>query len=161
MDSMDNVRERFEALEQRTEQLQQPTRMVEWRLRMWLRIARGVLLLSTVPSSEAADFACAAGDVACLIDVINQANANGEANTITLKAGTYTLTAGDNHPDGPNGLCAVTRTLTIRGQGAESTSIERNFGFTPPFFRLGHVAATGNLPVDMLPLRGGGLGVLG
>jgi aspartyl/asparaginyl beta-hydroxylase (cupin superfamily) len=36
MDSMDNIRERFEALEQRTERLQQHARMVEQRLRWWL-----------------------------------------------------------------------------------------------------------------------------
>src|SRR5436309_14107669 len=37
---------------------------------------------------QAADFACPAGDVACVIDAINTANANGQANTITLAAGT-------------------------------------------------------------------------
>jgi hypothetical protein len=35
MDSMDNFRERFEALEQQTEQLQQHIRMVERRRRWW------------------------------------------------------------------------------------------------------------------------------
>ena len=48
MDSMDNFRERFEALEQRTEQLQQHTRMVERRLRWWRGIACGVLLVGLV-----------------------------------------------------------------------------------------------------------------
>src|SRR5262249_38992507 len=102
MESMDNVRERFEALEQQTAQLQHPTqpvkvrpRRVERRLPWWLGMACGVLLLrlvSRAPASQAADFACAAGNVACLIDAINQANANGEDNTITLEAGTYALT---------------------------------------------------------------------
>jgi len=45
MDSIDNFRERFEALEQRTEQLQQHTRMVERRLRWWRGLACGFLLL--------------------------------------------------------------------------------------------------------------------
>ena len=36
----------------------------------------------------------------CLIAAINAANANGEANTIRLAAGTYTLTAVDNVPPG-------------------------------------------------------------
>ena len=55
MDSMDNVRERFEALEQRTEQLQQHTHMVEWWLRRWRGIACGLGLLglvSLVPASQ-------------------------------------------------------------------------------------------------------------
>jgi hypothetical protein len=43
------------------------------------------------------------GDVACLGAAINPANANGEADTINLETGTYTLTAVDNDPDGPNG----------------------------------------------------------
>ena len=41
MDSLDNVRERFAPMEQQTERLQQPTRMVErWR-RWWCTPARG------------------------------------------------------------------------------------------------------------------------
>src|SRR6266446_10954226 len=125
MESMDNVRKQFEALEQQTEQLKQQTRIVERRLRWWLGIVCvGLLvsLLSLAPPSQAADFACAAGDVACLIDAINTANANGEANTITLEAGTSTLTAPDNDF---NGLPVITSTLTITGQGAETTIIER------------------------------------
>src|SRR5919201_1384987 len=105
MESMDNVRERIEALKQQMKVMGAYTRMVERRLRWWRGIACGVLLLSLVslaPPSQAADFACTAGDVACLIDAINTANANGEENTIPLEAGTYTLTAVDNDTDGPN-----------------------------------------------------------
>jgi hypothetical protein len=46
MDSMDNFRERFEALEQRTEQLQHHTRTVERRLRWWRGLACGFLVLN-------------------------------------------------------------------------------------------------------------------
>jgi hypothetical protein len=46
MDSMDNFRERFEALEQRTVQLHQHTRTVERRLRWWRGIACGVIVLA-------------------------------------------------------------------------------------------------------------------
>jgi hypothetical protein len=49
---------------------------------------------------QAAELTCAAGDVACLIEAINQANAHGEANTITLEAGTYALTEVNNNTDG-------------------------------------------------------------
>src|SRR5712692_11050908 len=99
MDSMDNFRERIEALEQQMKVMGAHTRTVERQLRWWRGIVCGVLLLSLVslaPTSQAADFTCAAGDVACLIDAINQANANGEVNTITLEAGTYPLTTADN-----------------------------------------------------------------
>jgi hypothetical protein len=92
MDSIDNFRERIEALEQRTAQLQQHTRMVERQLRWWRGIACGLGLLALVslaPLSQAADFTCTAGDVACLIKAINQANSTGEADTITLAVGTY------------------------------------------------------------------------
>jgi hypothetical protein len=156
MDSMDNFRERFEALEQRTAQLQQHTRMVARRLSWWLGIACVGLLVSLVslaPPSQAADFACAAGDVACLIDAIDQANANGEANTITLEAGTYTLTAVDNNTDGPNGLPSVTSTLTIQGAGADTTILERDA--SAPGFRFLHVATTGALTLEGLTLRRG------
>jgi hypothetical protein len=48
MDSMDNLRERLEALEQRTEHFHQQTRMVDQRLRWWRGLACGVLLVGLV-----------------------------------------------------------------------------------------------------------------
>lgn len=164
MDSLDNVRERFAALAQQTEHWQQQTCLAERRLRCMLWSMRllvamlVVLALAAVRLSQAADFACAAGDVACLIVAINTANANGEANTITLEAGTYTLTAVDNTTDGPNGLPSVTGMVTIQGAGADATSLEREARV--PGFRLGHVAATGNLTVDSLTIRGFGVSVV-
>src|SRR6516165_5936434 len=105
--------------------------------------------------SQAAALSCTAGDVACLLNAITTANANGEANTITLAAGTYTLTAVDNTTDGANGLPSVTSafSLTIRGAGAASTRIERQT--RAPDFRLVHVAATGTLTLEALTLQGG------
>ena len=90
----------------------------------------------------------------CLIAAINAANANGQANTITLAAGTYTLTAIHNGttPD-TNGLPVITSTLTIMGAGAATTSIER--AASAPAFRLLKVAATGTLTLQGLTLRGG------
>jgi len=128
MDRRNNVGEQCAALAPQREGMDASTRMGARRLRWWRGIVYGVLLMSLVslvPLSQATDFTCTAGNVACLIDAINQANANGEANTITLKAGTYTLTAVDNDTDGPNGLPSVTSTLTIQGAGAEATSLER------------------------------------
>jgi hypothetical protein len=107
---------------------------------------------------HAAEFTCPAGDsgVTCLIAAIHEANANGEENTLRLKAGTYTLTAVDNDTDGPNGLPSVTSTLTIQGAGAEATSLER--APSTPSFRLLHVAATGGLTLEGLTIRGGNVG---
>ena len=112
-------------------------------------------VLATSRPVPAAEFACAAGDVACLIDAINTANATGEANTITLEAGTYTLTAVDNTTNGPNGLPSVTSPLTIRGAKAHPTILERDA--SAPSFRLVHVAASGTLTLDRLILQGGQL----
>jgi len=156
MEHMDNVRERIEALAQRREQGHQQTRLAVRRRPWGLSLACGVCLLSLVSlasPSQAADFACTAGDVTCLITGINMANANGEANTLTLEAGIYTLTTVDNTTDGPNGLPSVTSTLTIQGAGANTTVIERVS--SAPRFRLLHVAATGGLTLEGLTVRGG------
>ena len=42
------------------------------------------------------------------------AHTNGEAQTLTLEAGTYTIAAVDNLTDGANGLPSIHGTLTIR-----------------------------------------------
>ena len=159
MDSIDNVPERFEALEQRTEQLHQHTRTVERRLRWWripwkmaAVVALGLALALPLPV-QAKTFHCGAGDVQCLIDAINAANANGQKNTIRLEAGTYTLTAVDNTAFGANGLPTVTGPLTITGEGAETTIIERDA--SAPRFRIVDVAATSTLTLRGLTLKGG------
>jgi hypothetical protein len=109
----------------------------------------GLLVLSQ--GSQAAEFTCVAGDVACLIDAIHTANANGEENTITLAAGTYTLTALDNNTDGPNGLPSITGPLTIQGAGPGATVIER--ASTAASFRLLHVAGGGTLALEGLTCK--------
>jgi hypothetical protein len=128
-------------------------------------------VLACASPGHAADFTCPSGDVPCLITAIEMANANGEANTITLETGTYSLTTVNNVTDGPNGLPSVVSTLTVRGTEDGVTIIERLGG---PTFRIFHVAATGSLtlervvithgrifpPVDLIPtfnLAGAGL----
>jgi hypothetical protein len=112
-------------------------------------------LASGLPQPVHAEtFNCGAGDVPCLIAVINEANANGQENTIRLEAGTYTLTDVDNDTNGPNGLPSITSHLTIKGTGADTTSVARDA--SAPTFRLVHVGTSGQLTVDGLTLTGGG-----
>jgi hypothetical protein len=114
--------------------------------------AMSVVLVAFGPV-QAAVFQCPSGDVACLIAAINTANGNGEDDTITLAAGTYTVTTVDHEADGPNGLPSVTSPLTIRGSGADSTILERAANAPP--FRLLHVSADGVLQLEGLTVRGG------
>src|ERR671923_2430919 len=79
-----------------------------------LVVSSGLLGLPRHSPAPVGECTCAAGDMACLIDAINQANANGEANTITLEAGTYPLTEVNNTTDDPNGLPSVTGVLIIQ-----------------------------------------------
>jgi hypothetical protein len=102
---------------------------------------------------HAAVLPCSAGNVMCLIAAINTANANGEDDTITLRAGTYRLTVVDNATNGSNGLPSVTSPITIQGAGADRTIIER--GASAPFFRILHVGAEGVLRLEGLTVRGG------
>jgi hypothetical protein len=155
MDSMENFRERIVVSEQRTEPWQQHTRLVKrrrwWPIAWHVAVVAALGLALVLPrGGQAKTFRCSAGDVPCLIAAINEANANGEANTIRLAAGTYTLTAPDNPQ---NGLPMITSPLTITGRRAETTIIERDA--SAPRFRLLQVAQAGTLTLKRLTLRGG------
>jgi hypothetical protein len=125
------------------------------------------LLLFEPPAGDGAVFTCASGNVACLIAAINTANTTPEADTITLTAGTYTLTTANNATEVTlcptsectqvfvgNGLPQITSPITIQGVNAATTIIERDP--SAPFFRLVHVAVPGTLELDALTLRNGG-----
>jgi hypothetical protein len=91
-----------------------------WQIRLVVScvvVVSGMLGLPRQSPAHVGAFTCAAGDVACLIDAINQANSSGVATTITLEAGTYTLTEVNNPTEGRNGLPLVTATgaLTLEG----------------------------------------------
>jgi len=118
-----------------------------------------IFALAMAHPGQAAEFACVSGDVACLISSINTANGNSQVNTITLEAGSYTLTDVNNDTNGPNGLPSITSTLSIQGPDAETTVIER--AGNAPAFRLVHVAAAGALTLEGLTLRFGATGVGG
>ena len=134
----------------------QPGRRLQWRSLALKSIAFGMALAATAPV-QAKTFHCGAGDVPCLIAAITEANTNGQKkNRIQLDAGTYTLMAADNDTDGPNGFPSITSDLDITGARDEATGtiIERQARTST--FRLIHVAATGQLTLKRLTLRGGG-----
>jgi hypothetical protein len=135
-----------------------------WRLAAVLTF--GLALTSPSPG-QAKTFHCGAGDVQCLIEAIQEANTNGQKNTLRLAAGTYTLTTvnNSNNIDGPNGLPSITGKIIVQGAGAEATHLERQFtpGLNPcsffssplPPFRILQVAPTGVLTLVGLTLQGG------
>jgi Divergent InlB B-repeat domain len=85
--------------------------------------------------------ACAGtmGDSSSLISAVASANSAGGVNTVQLGQGcTYTLTEGNNNWYGPNGLPAITSSITIAGNGS---TIERSAAGGTPLFRLFYVAA--------------------
>jgi hypothetical protein len=130
---------------------EQERRQVGWRLGVQV-IATLVCSLALVYPGQAAEFRCASEDVGCLIGAIHTANANGEANTITLAAGTYTLTAVGNMTVGANGLPSITSPLTIQGAGAGTTILEQDHDAQAS--HLVHVGATGTLTLKGLTMRG-------
>lgn len=121
---------------------------------MWLLALLGVFLLCA-SSVGAADFTCSAGDVPCLVGAIGKANSQRTSrHTITLPAGTWTLTQLDTtDTEGATGLPTITSRVTIAGQGAGQTIIER--ADDAPLFRLFQVAPEGALTLQDLTLQGG------
>jgi hypothetical protein len=118
-----------------------------------LQVLASILVIpGTVEPVYAAEFLCPSGDVTCLIASINQANQNGQENTISLEVGTYTLRTVDNNTNGANGLPSITSRLTIT-QDQMGAVIERDAA--APLFRIFHVASGGRLSLFGLLVRGG------
>ena len=110
-------------------------------------------MLGLLPSlGRAAVFNVASGDTAGLIAAIDAANANGEADTINLAAGTYTSVPSTS----ANVLPTITSEIAIVGAGAAATTIQRDPGLPPAAAPVNMilVAATGNLLLDKVTLRG-------
>jgi len=110
----------------------------------------GVLVLAATTRSPAATFHIASGDVAGLVAAINTANGNGEADTINLAAGTYTLMAG--------GLPAITSEIEIIGAGAATTTVER--AVAAPHFNIFTVAFSADARIEGVTVHRGRGGVL-
>ena len=117
------------------------------------------LLISSVAAYSAV-FNISSGDVPALIAAINAANANAEENTINLEPGTYSLTAADNIVGQPttlaesaNGMPVITGNITINGDLAETTIIERTLNAVK--FRIFDVAGGARLTVNDLTVSGG------
>jgi hypothetical protein len=111
-------------------------------------------LFFTVPSSHAATFNIADGDVAALISAIRTANSNGESNTINLAVkGNYVLTAAADNTNIAAGLPFVTSNtlFTINGNGA---TIQRSTAVGTPDFLILQISA-GAAIVNNVTLMGG------
>lgn len=95
------------------------------------------------------DGACAdsAGDCS-LRAAIEEANALAGADTITLPAGTYTLTSGAQLP-------SVTSEITLDGAGSGSTIIQANASADTATYRVFHVASTGVFTLNDVTVRHG------
>jgi hypothetical protein len=129
------------------------------KLALWLSylgtVVSVIFFLGALESIHAAQFFCSSGNVTCLIAAINQANKHAGADTINLDPGTYTLTSVDNSTLGTaNGLPIITSRITINGEDAATTIIERGLPGAPRF-RIFQVAVSGKLTLNGLTIRNG------
>lgn len=114
-----------------------------------------ILTLVMARPMSAATFEIPDGDVAGLAAAINSANANIDADTISLAdRGIYTLTAPDlmGGPDGPTGLPSITSPIIVNGNGA---TIQRSTADGTLDFRILHVAAGGDLTLNSVTVSDG------
>lgn len=89
------------------------------------------------------------GDSSALLTAIICANANNDANTITLADSTYTVSAGSSS-DGDSAFPPITTPITINGNSA---TIARDG--SAPQFRLFRVGSGGSLSLRSLTITGG------
>jgi len=119
-------------------------------------ILLALALGASASQAEARKFTCAGGDVSCLIAAISAANASDRPNIILLSAGVYTLTTpytgGTTGLPPDAGLPPIAGRLTIVGEAAESTIIERPSDAEA--FRI--FTVLGDLTLRGLTIRGGG-----
>jgi hypothetical protein len=115
----------------------------------------GVIVFFTASAtSEAKVYNCRSGDVTCLINAINAANATARPDTIRLTGGIYALKRADNTTDGPNGLPSITSKIEIRGKGSEQTVLQRDPSVDGEL-RIVHVAESGDLTLNGVAVKKG------
>ena len=115
-----------------------------------------VAVLSLVaPLAAAKKIKCAPGDAECLVAAVEEANVSTREVVIQLAAGVYTLDPVRVPALVPFGLRTTGR-VTIRGAGADATSIERAVD-APPFRILTNL---GTLTLEKVTIRGGNAGTL-
>ncbi len=123
-------------------------------VRIVLATILGLVSLTSLPwtpSVRAAVTAIPAGDIAALIAAINAANANPDADEISLADNaTYTLTEYDNILVGDNGLPVISTSITITGNGATITRADDALAF-----RI--MAVTGTLALNNLTISNGSI----
>lgn len=97
-----------------------------------LGLVAATLLSSGTASAATFSASCSGttGDSASLVSAITAANTAGGSNVVSLGPNcVYTLSAANNHWYGPNGLPAISSSLTIEGNGATI----RRAADAPPF----------------------------
>src|SRR5215510_10663472 len=110
MESMDNIRERFEALEQQTEQLKHQTHTLARQARWWRGIACGVMLLGLVSmplqSGTAADSqpGAMAERMATLENKLSAMTFDGAANEVVISGANLRIVNGLGSTETTNGL---------------------------------------------------------
>jgi hypothetical protein len=114
-----------------------------------------ILLCSWAHPSWAEVYRIPAGDVAALIQALDQANAAPGPHTIILAPGTYTLTAVNNEQVyyGNTGLPLIAGPVHVLGPGPDRTIIQR--AGDGPLFRFFRIVAGGRLTLEGLTLTGG------
>ena len=115
-----------------------------------------------VPAGDIANTGDASTETGGLVWAINQANAAGGTNTISLASGaTYDFTAADNYWYGPNALPAISSAIVVQGNGAMLDRDSSLAQTTADAFRFFYVSGglsglpAGNLTLDDLTLQNG------
>lgn len=121
------------------------------------RLLLSLISISISTPTYAAVFDINCGDVSGLINSINTANGNSEADTINLNVDNqanciYLLNTVNNHnnDDGPNGLPSIASDITINGNQA---TVRRAEGSDE--FRLFHVGVSGKLTINETAIENG------
>jgi len=114
-----------------------------------------VLVVMYTPAAKANTFVVGPGDVSGLISARHSANdetgSPGPDEIVLATDSTYSLTV---QSENSNGLPAITSPISIFGHGS---TVERRYADGTSYFRIIHVAASGDLTLDNVTIRNGSL----